>query len=503
MSHEHSRIQTAPHSFATRVADLAMRTIPVAALVAAGAFFAAQQAVSPQHRAIKGLVVLGLMALMFRFDMVYSVYLFALLFVFPSGISFGSSNSVLMTIIPMIWAVRATSARVPVVRSTPVDLAIGAFLMAHVVSLFNVSDPAILTQCVTVLWRQLAACAFFYCIFMFVNDEERLFRFGKIVCIACTLVMLTAVTELFFPGRQIIPGWIGLTNKMGEGLMHYRAQGIRVGGSFESHGMLADFGTQLILFMVYFAILAKNPMEKMFWFGSVATTIIAILATANRGATSGLILGFVLALVFFRRRLGGARIAVIVIGATVGLVVLDTVLSENTLAVSVIDRFTNTKFEGMVPENRVSTWGPTMHEALEKPFFGHGPYFDTGLGLTKRMWPHNGYLFYFFTLGLFGVLTFLWVIARVYRESRMWRARGVRDTRLGTFMAIAQIWLLVLLLEQMRTDHQRDDIYPYIVWMCFGVIVAGAAIARRKLAAGETHSPTATALTRSVTSKKS
>jgi hypothetical protein len=370
-----------------------------------------------------------------------------------------------------------------------------------VVALFNVSDPAILTQCVVVLWRQLAACAFFYCIFMFVNDEERLFRFGKVVSIACTLVMLTAVTELFFPGRQIIPGWIGLTNKMGEGLMHYRAQGIRVGGSFESHGMLADFGTQLILFMVYFAILAKNPMEKIFWFGSVATTIIAILATANRGATSGLILAFILALVFFRRRLGGARIAVIVIGAAVGLVVLDTVLSEKTLAVSVIDRFTNTKFEGMVPENRVDTWGPTMHEALEKPFFGHGPYFDTGLGLTKRMWPHNGYLFYFFTLGLFECLRSCGS-SRACIESRGWRARGVRDTPGNLHGHRADLAVRVAIGTNAHRSPARRHLSLHR-GMCFGVIVAGAAIARRKLAADESHSPTATALTRSVTSKKS
>ena len=71
-------------------------------------------------------------------------------------------------------------------------------------------------------------------------------------------------------------------------------------------------------------------------------------------------------------------------------------------------------------------------------------------------------------------------------------------------MAIAQIWFFVLLLEQLRTDHQRDDIYPYIVWMCFGVIVTGAAIARRKLAQAAVQSPPAgTASTRSVTSKKS
>lgn len=504
MLHGHSRIESGPASLFGRVVDALMRFTPIAAMVTVAAYFAAQQAVSPHHRAIKGLVLLALMALMFRFDMVYSVYLFALLFPFPSGISFGSSNTVLMTIIPMIWLVRATSARAPVMRRTALDLAIGAFLLANVVSLFTVTQSAFLTQSVVVIWRQLSACAFFYCICMFVNDEERLFRLGRIACVACTLVMMTAVLELFFPGREIIPGWIGLTGKLGEGTLSHRIEGLRVGGSFESHGMLADFGTQLILFMVYFAVLARNPIERTFWFLSAATTFTAIMATANRGATSGLILGFFLALVYFRRRLGNARIAAIVVGAAVTLVAVDTLLSERTVAVSVLERFGNTTFEGMVPENRVMTWGPALNEAMEKPFFGHGPFFDTGLGLTKRMWPHNGYLFYFFTLGLFGLLAFLWVLARVWKESRIWRAPGIRDTRLGTFLAIAQIWFLVLLLEQMRTDHQRDDIYPYIVWMCFGVIVAGAHIARRRLAAeAPQSSPAGTASIRSVTSKKS
>jgi hypothetical protein len=45
--------------------------------------------------------------------------------------------------------------------------------------------------------------------------------------------------------------------------------------------MLADFGTQLILFM-FFGSWARNPAEKAFWIVSVAITFIAILATANR-----------------------------------------------------------------------------------------------------------------------------------------------------------------------------------------------------------------------------
>jgi hypothetical protein len=59
-----------------------MRVVPAVAWPV-GAFFAAQQAVS-HHRAIKGLVILGLMAHAFRFDMVY-LRTCSLLFAFPTA----------------------------------------------------------------------------------------------------------------------------------------------------------------------------------------------------------------------------------------------------------------------------------------------------------------------------------------------------------------------------------------------------------------------------------
>jgi O-antigen ligase len=465
-----------------RALDFAMRVIPVAALVAVGALFAAQQAVRPSHRAIKALVLLALMALMFRFDMVYSVYLFALLFPFPSGISGGSSNNVLMTVIPMIWAVRATSGKIPLMRRTALDVAIAAFLIAHLVSLIGVGEEQALARGFHVLWQQLTACAFFYTIVLFVNDEAKLFRLGKIMCVACFLVMSTAVTELFFPGRVLIPGWIGLTRRMGEGLLKHRIEGLRVGGAFESHDMVGDFGTQLLLFMVFYFLRARNPAEKAFWFLTVGTTVIAVMATANRGAVSGLILGVVLALIYFRRVIGAARMVLLIAVGTAVIVTTDSILSERTIAVSVIDRFANTQFEGIVPENRTMTWKPSIDKAMERPLFGHGPYYDTGIGLTKRYWPHNGYLFYFVTLGIFGMVCFLWVMWGIYRESRWWRHPSVRGSDLGNFLALAQIWFLVMAWEQLRTDHQRDDIYPYIVWMCFGVVVAAAALVRTRAA---------------------
>jgi len=483
MSRIHPDVSARPDSRLSRGLDWAMRIVPATALVAIAAFFTAQQVVQPHHRAIKVLVLLALMALMFRFDMVYSVYLFTLLFVFPSGISYGSTNAVLMTLIPLIWAVRATSSRTPLLLRTPLDAPIAVFLLTFVVALGNVNDGRMLIHSIAAIWVQVAACAFCYTITMFVNDEDKLLRLCKVICISCALVMLTAVVELIAPGRSIIPGWIGLARNLGEGQLTYRIQGLRVGGAFESHDMLSDFGSQIFLFMVFFMIVSRNIITRAVWMFAAGLTLIAILGTANRGGMVGFTLGLTMGLVYFRRKIGTARVLALAAVAITGVYFLDAYLSENTVAVSVFERFANTEFEGIVPENRTMTWKPTLMLALEKPFFGHGPYFSTGTGLSFLYWPHNGYLYFFYTLGLAGLTAFTWVLWRVFQQTRLWRHPAVRNTRLGAIMALTQVWFFVLLVEQLRTDHQRDDIYPFIVWMCFGVANASAAIARRRIAA--------------------
>jgi len=475
-----------PASPLRRALDLVDRYAPVVIVVTIMAVFAAQQIVKPGQRVVKAGVMLALIGLMLRYDMVYSVYLFVLLFVFPSGVSFGSTNMILMTLIPLVWMVRATSNRLALVRRTSADWAIITFLLAHLISLYAVTDSAMMPRNLVVVWRACTAAAFFYTIVTFVDSEEKLMRLGKIVCVSCALVMSTAIIELFAPGSTLIPGWISLSHIPGQGQLGYRLKGIRVGGAFDSHGMLADFGTQLILFMVFYAIRARNPAEKTAWILATAMTVVAILATANRGATAGFALAMLLAMVFFHRRVGTARTFLLAVTMVVGVFVADTILSKHTLAVSVFNRFEHTTFQGMVPDNRTMTWKPALMDALTSPYIGHGPFYDVGIGLSKRYWPHNGYLFYFCTLGIIGLGAFLWVVWCVWRESRWWRHGDIRSTPLGDFMALAQIWLFVLLFEQMRTDHQRDDIYPYIVWMCFGVVVAGAMIARNKLRAQET-----------------
>ena len=197
-----------------RTVDLALKVVPVATLIAVGAMFAAEQALRPNQRAIKTALMLGMMAFMFRFDMVYSIYVFSFLYLFPSGISIASSNIVLMTVIPMIWAVRASSNRTRIFRSNVLDKPHVLFIMAYFLSLMNVETHRNLVMGAQVIWQQITVILFFLLIVTLVDDAKKLMRVVKVACTAYALAFSTALVQLVAPNATIIPGWIGMSHKL-------------------------------------------------------------------------------------------------------------------------------------------------------------------------------------------------------------------------------------------------------------------------------------------------
>ena len=87
----------------------AIKLAPLVVMVAVVSYVTATQIVTPQHRMIKMGFLGAVLVFMFRFDMIYSVLLFTVLFPYPSGITIGSTNSILLTLIALAWAIRATS----------------------------------------------------------------------------------------------------------------------------------------------------------------------------------------------------------------------------------------------------------------------------------------------------------------------------------------------------------------------------------------------------------
>lgn len=466
----------------SRTVDLALKIVPVATLIAVGSMFAAEQALRPNQRAIKTALMLGLMAFMFRFDMVYSIYMFSFLFLFPSGISIASSNIVLMTIIPMIWAVRAASTRTRIFRSTILDKPHVLFIMAYFLSLMNVETHRNLVMGGQVIWQQITVIAFFALIVTLVDDEKKLMRVVKVACTAYALVFSTALVQLVAPNATIIPGWIGMTHKLKEGGVYSaRVTKMRISGALGNDANLADFGAQVICLLGFFAWRAKNPAEKAFWFVAMTVTLVAVLSTGNRGGTVGLAIAIGYGLFLFRRQLGFQRLVLIICTGLSLVLAANWYLSNYTYATSPIDRLLHTQMVGMVPETRTMTWWPSILKSMEHPIVGHGPYFEVGAGLTFQFWPHNAYLYYLQTIGLIGLGAFIWIMTRVTKMSLGFRAQGKKRDDLGDLLALLHVSLVTFAIQQMRSDHQNSDYYPYHLWFMFGVITVTYRLVRLRV----------------------
>jgi hypothetical protein len=464
-----------------QASDVFWRFVPISIVVAISSYVLGSQIVRPQHRMIKAGVLLLALAILSRFDMLYSIYFFILLFPFPSGVVLTSTNALLMTLIPLVWLVRSRATGAKLFARTDVDKWIAVFLLAHVVSLFNVETTEALTFGIKLIWRQLTVVAFFYLIVTFVDDESKLERTTKMLAIAGALVAFTGILELFAPGVSVIPGWIETQAPRGVGMLGYRIQGLRIRGTV-GWDLLSDFCGLTLFLMVTHFFRGKNPIEKVFWLGVSIITFAALLGTATRGGVISLGVACIYSLWVFRERLNLVKSVVLISVVVVAFASMQFILDKYTLAASVTGRIMGTKFQGVVPESRAGIWEAAFKRSLDHIFIGHGPSYDTGTGLVRIFWPHNGYLFYLYTLGLFGLSTFLIIAYRLFRISLRYAHPLASGSYLGVALSIFSAQLVMFLVGQLRTDYQRthDYIYPYLAWMLFGLIAAAGNILKKR-----------------------
>lgn len=470
-----------------QASDLFWRIVPISAVVAFISYVIGTQVVSPHHRTMKALVVALMAVIMLRFDMIFTLYLFVILFPVPSGVAITSTNVALMSLIFLLWVVRANARKVQILPKTPIDVFIGLFLMAYVVSFFSVNTVEGILQGLLIVWRQLTALAFFYLIVRFVDDPQKLDRFTKFIGCSAAFLAFTAVVEFFSPGATIIPGWIELKKQIGEGTLGYRLEGLRLGGAVGSHGLLSDYCTLALFFMTLHFVRVRNAVPKLFWLLVTIMTFGVLMATANRGAFLALTIGVTYSMWVFRSYMNPVRYVILLTSFALLFGLTQLWISQQEYAVSVIDRLMHTHMIGVVPDSREGLYGPILERCKEHIFIGHGPHYRLGLGLKKLFWPHNGYIYFLFTLGLFGLTSFLLICYRLFRMSSIYKRPFIHGTTEGMIMSVLHVQLVVFLLAQLRTDHQRDHdyVYIYIVWMLFGLIVAAYNIIRKREAAEE------------------
>jgi len=462
--------------------DLAWKYLPIAGVVTMASYVLGREIVTPTVRTIKVLVLFLMLTVLLRFEAVFSLYMFVILFPFPSGIALTSTNVVFMTLITLLWVVRAHSANVPLLTRTDFDKYVLLYLAAFVVSIFNL-ETGYLTPTLKMVWKELTAISFCYLVVRFVDNDDKLNTFTKLIAVSAALVALTGFLQLVAPTSTLIPGWIGVANPMeNAGELGRRVEGVRLTGAVSSHAVLSDYAVIGMFFMTLHLIRSRNPLVKVVWLGMLGMTFFVLMATGNRGAFLSMLIGLLYSLWVFRKHLSLGRLVLVGCLLVSLFVVAEMAIRRHSYAVSVTQRVAETTVERGIPNNRKGAWIPIMKKTLDHIFIGHGPYFHVGEGLDRKPWPHNAYLWTLYTLGLFGLIAFLLMRYKLFMISLAYRSPAAQGTLAGSVLAICNVLLVVHCAGNVRTDFQRpaDYVFMYFVWMLFGLILACANIVKNR-----------------------
>jgi hypothetical protein len=235
------------------------------------------------------------------------------------------------------------------------------------------------------------------------------------------------------------------------------------------------YGEYLMICALWlFTMLVRGELRKgriFFWLLTVVT-VSALIMTRLRGANGVFLLGTIVVLLtsgsvpLWKRTVALSGIVLVFTGS---LFVLQTYSNEPTL----LDRFylfsDTSKNVGYIPKTRYYTWMPAFRQARANNFMGTGPSFAPYIEETKWKdivagrevtWPHNITLIVLCTVGIYGLLCYLFL---VYRAVRLRRIFDDLDSYLKSCYSGYLICFTMFLLEAQKYDgflrHPSSDFY--------------------------------------------
>jgi hypothetical protein len=462
-----SRTVSAPHPLLRPLQGLGQRLFGLLLVVGLG-WLLGTQYVSPNKRVLAVLAAIVIAGIAWRIDMISGIGLLIFALLYPRGTVFGNTNFALLLLVLVIWLVRVSLGQIAGPRRTPVDAAIAGILIAYIVSFRNI-EPSYGNEAFSVFLLVLASVLTFYLIVNNVRTNEDLMRLHFFQLIALASACLFAAYELNHPGGTLIPGWIDFRNTTGT---EFDTHNIRVGGPFGDFELMSEYSA-LSLLLVSFLWVRANSKSRRFVLGAIGLLVMFILfATVTRGSIFALGAGLVYALWYLRRRL---RLVPLVIAITVlisGFLAMNFYVANFTRSGNLIERLSETKFVGGIPDSRVGAWQGAWGRFLEHPIIGHGPVYTLERGIYMWAWPHNIYLYIANIIGLVGLTMFLLLFWKLWRISSPTTDDLRHPSYARAFLLVAHVQLFVFLVDEIKIDFLRNIIYQFQPWILFASIVA-------------------------------
>lgn len=243
----------------------------------------------------------------------------------------------------------------------------------------------------------------------------------------------------------------------------------RLTGPFQS----AEITAQYLVIMV-FVILHQFWYAQGAWWRRGLILLIAVdlgllVATGSRGEFLLLIGGCGIYLWLFRTRLGPVRALGLAISGSAVLAASSLIIITYTPFGNLFERLEATEIQAGVPDTREVVWPAAWNEIKKRPLIGHGPrlrFFLEDRGTvypehTYIPYPHSLYLSLLFTVGVPGLILYLWIQWRVL--ARCWRAiSSTNEDCYATDLARTGVLIILLfLIDGIKIEQTRISLVDY------------------------------------------
>jgi O-antigen ligase len=450
-----------------------------ASVLAAGVLLGLQF-VAPNKRVLSVMAALVVFGLAWRVSLVTGIGVLVLTLPFPRSTVFGSTNLAFILILLVNWLLRISQGTALTPRRTPVDAAIACLVLCYIISFRNVASRY-LQPSLENSYLFLACVLMFYVIANNVRRTEDLRRLHVFQCFSMLTVVLITIWELYHPGHVFIPGWIEFGSTKGweepQGIMLHDT---RVGGPFFDYELMCEYCAISLLLLIFLLAQARSATHKFLLAGLAVLTTFLMFATLTRGGFVALGLGLAYLLWHIRRRVSFVPIAILFGAAFAFFLAMNFYVANYTTSGDLISRFASSKFVGVIPESRATTWPLAWQRVMLHPIIGHGPFYVFQIGTTFYLWPHDLYLYVANIVGLVGLTVFLWLLGVLWYISRPQTDRLDDPSYARGFLMVGHVQLLIFFVDELKIEYLRNPIYQFQIWVLFGSIMAAYLIARRE-----------------------
>jgi O-antigen ligase len=209
-----------------------------------------------------------------------------------------------------------------------------------------------------------------------------------------------------------------------------------------------------------------------------------VAATATRGGAIILVAGFLYVIAFGSKvvpRMQSMRVVFVAIAVFyLALGFMEPLVSH------LMDRMSTIGADDSSVQSRTVVLRQAIDAVAERPFVGHG--LATASGTFRgavSLNIHNLYLTLAYTIGIPGLLFFIWFLAGLWRKGWQIFNGPEHDQRDREIALALNAMLLMFLIDQIKIEYVRQPMAMHLTWLHFGLIMASWRIARdRRIQSG-------------------